>query len=155
MKIILSVFLLISCSAYSQIHYTIKKDISYYSKPLDNYQEKRCVLDLYYPENTLNFATVVWFHGGGLSAGEKEIPKALKEKGIAIIGVNYRLYPKIKAPVYIEDAAASVAWVFKNIEKFGGDPNKIFISGHSAGGYLASMVGLDKSYLQAHDIVCQ
>lgn len=152
MKIILSVFLLISCSVYSQNNYSIEKNINYYSKPSGNYQENRCVLDIYYPKNKSNFATIVWFHGGGLSAGEKEIPKALKERGIAVIGVNYRLYPNIKEPVYIEDAAASVAWVFKNIKKYGGDPKKIFISGHSAGGYLTSMIGLDKKYLKHFDI---
>jgi len=152
MKIILLAFLFISCNVYSQINYSIEKDINYYSEPSDTYQENRCVLDVYYPENKSNYATIVWFHGGGLSAGEKEIPKALKEKGVAIIGVNYRLYPNIKEPVYIEDAAASVAWVFKNIKKYGGDPKKIFISGHSAGGYLTSMIGLDKKYLNNLDI---
>ncbi len=62
------------------------------------------------------------------------------------------MYPKIKAPVYIEDAAAAVAWVFNHIEEFGGDPDLIFISGHSAGGYLTSMVGLDPRWLKKHDI---
>lgn len=108
---------------------------------------ERCVLDLYYPENKTNFPTVVWFHGGGITSGSKELPEALKNEGMAIIGVNYRLYPKVKAPVYIEDAAAAVAWAFKNIANYGGNPNFIFVSGHSAGGYLASMVGLDKEYL--------
>ena len=134
--------------------YTTDENINYYSESIstDTYLQERCVLDIYYPKNKKGFATIVWFHGGGLTGGEKEIPKALQEKGIAIIGVNYRLYPKIKAPVYIDDSAAAVAWVFKNIEKYGGDPTKIFVSGHSAGGYLTSMVGLDTSYLKVHDI---
>ena len=68
------------------------------------------------------------------------------------MAVNYRLYPKILTPVYIEDAAAAVAWVFNHIEEFGGDPDLIFVSGHSAGGYLASMVGMDKKWLQTHEI---
>jgi len=71
---------------------------------------------------------------------------------MAVVAVNYRFYPKVKAPTYIDDAAASVAWVFENIKNYGGDPSLIFISGHSAGGYLASMVGLDKSYLAKHSI---
>ena len=58
----------------------------------------------------------------------------------------------VQAPAYIEDAAAAVAWAFKNIEKYGGDASKIFLSGHSAGGYLTCMIGLDKKYLAAHDI---
>ena len=130
--------------------YNLENSISYYHDSInesDDYIKERCILDLYYPKEIDSFATIVWFHGGGLKAGEKEIPSALMEKGYAVIGVNYRLYPKVKAPVYIEDAAAAVAWVFKNIEDYGGNPDAVFISGHSAGGYLASMVGLDKSYL--------
>lgn len=142
------------CNAQN-ISYALKENLPYYSakeSKQDEYKRERCVVDLYYPENKADFATIVWFHGGGLRGGEKEIPERLKNQGVAIVGVNYRLYPNIKAPVYIEDAAAAVAWVFENIERFGGDSSRIFISGHSAGGYLASMVGLDKRWLAAHDI---
>lgn len=138
-----------------KIIYETKTDIAYYKDSVnqsDAYIQNRCVLDIYYPKSIKNYPTIVWFHGGGLTAGNKEFPKQLLEKGIAVIAVNYRLYPKIKAPKYIEDAAAAVAWTFKNIESFGGNPNLIFISGHSAGGYLASMIGLDKRWLQVHDI---
>ena len=118
----------------------------------DKYIKDRCKLDIYYPAKIKNFSTLVWFHGGGLRAGNKTIPSQLMEKGFAVIAVNYRLFPRVQCPVYIQDAAAAVAWTFKNIENYGGSKNKIFVSGHSAGGYLTSMVGLDKSYLQAHGI---
>ena len=75
-----------------------------------------------------------------------------REKGIAVIGVNYRLSPRVNAAKAIEDAAAATAWVFKNIKNYGGDENLIFISGHSAGGYLASMVALNKDYLAKYNI---
>lgn len=133
----------------SQGYKTIR-DVPYveiYNSEITDYMKERCKLDIYYPENNEGFATIVWFHGGGLTGGNKYIPEELKEKGHAVIAVNYRFYPKVKCPVYIEDAAASVAWVFKNIEKYGGNPDKIFVSGHSAGGYLTSMIGLDRSYL--------
>ncbi len=136
------------------INYKLEKDILYQtsSQALDNkYINERCRLDIYYP-NEKDFTTVVWFHGGGLKAGNKHIPEKLKEKGIAVIAVNYRLYPKVKCPVYIEDAAAAVAWAFDNIEKYGGNKNKIVVSGHSAGGYLTSMLGLDKSYLEEYGV---
>ncbi len=136
-------------------NYAIKLNVNYYSDSInlaDDYTNERCVLDIYYPENIKNYATIVWFHGGGLTGGNKEFPAELKEKGVCIVAVNYRLYPKVKAPTYIEDAAAAVSWVFHNIENLGGDPSLIFISGHSAGGYLASMIGLDKSYLKKHNI---
>lgn len=135
--------------------YTTISNIQYYDQTTnaaDAYISERCVLDLYYPENATDFPTVVWFHGGGLTGGSKEIPEALKNKGIAIIGVNYRLNPKVKAPAYIKDAAAAVAWAFKHIQDYGGDNGLIFVSGHSAGGYLTSMVGLDKSYLDAFGV---
>ncbi|MDG1297861.1 MAG: alpha/beta hydrolase, partial [Saprospiraceae bacterium] len=80
------------------------------------------------------------------------IPSFLKGKGVAVAAVNYRLNPTVKAPVYIEDAAAAVAWAFKNIESYGGRSDLIFVSGHSAGGYLTAMIGLDKQYLAAHGI---
>ena len=76
----------------------------------------------------------------------------MKEKKIAIVAVNYRLSPKAEASKAIEDAAAATAWVFKNIESYGGNPDLIFVSGHSAGGYLTSMIGLDKSYLNKYGI---
>ncbi len=135
--------------------YQTKENIPYYNEKIndaDEYVKERCVLDVYYPKDVKNFPTIVWFHGGGLSAGNKFIPERLKGNGVAVIAVNYRLYPKIKAPVYIEDGAAAVAWTFKNIKEYGGDPSLIFISGHSAGGYLASMIGLDKRWLNAHEI---
>lgn len=118
---------------------------------LSEYARQKCQLDLYVPDGK-DFPTVIWFHGGGLSKGERSIPAALREKGFAIVGVGYRLSPEVKAPVYIEDAAAAVAWTFQNIEKYGGSANKIFVSGHSAGGYLTMMVGLDKRWLQKHSI---
>jgi len=133
--------------------YATKKDVPYRTEPaLDAYARERCVLDLYYPEKKKDFPTIVWFHGGGLYTGEKFIPERLKNQGFAIVAPNYRLHPKVKAPVYIEDAAAAVAWTFKNIDRFGGSTKKIFVAGHSAGGYLTSMVGLDKHFLAAHDV---
>jgi acetyl esterase/lipase len=158
MKIKFLVIFLLSIGCFVQaqeISYQTKTNIPYFSdsiNQLDSYIKERCVLDIYYPKNIKNYATIVWFHGGGLTSGNKEFPKQLKEKGVAIIAVNYRLYPKIKAPKYIEDAAAAVAWAFKNIESFGGNSNLIFVSGHSAGGYLASMIGLDKKWLEVHEI---
>jgi acetyl esterase/lipase len=130
--------------------YELETDISYYSATIlgaDGYRAERCVLDLYYPNEVNSFKTVVWFHGGALKFGGKQIADRLKEQGFAIVAPNYRLYPKASTKEIIRDAAAAVAWVFKNIEQYGGHPDSIYISGHSAGGYLTSMIGLDKSWL--------
>ncbi|MFC6101859.1 alpha/beta hydrolase [Olivibacter domesticus] len=137
-----------------ELKYKLQVDVPYYENKAtpEAYKKERCKLDIYYPTNKKDFATVIWFHGGGLTGGEKEIPKALEEKGMAVIGVGYRLSPKTKGSEIIQDAAAAVAWTFKHIREFGGNEQLIFISGHSAGGYLGVMVTLDKHYLQAYDV---
>ncbi len=122
------------------------------AKSGDNYMSSQCVLDLYRPKGRDGFATIVWFHGGGLTSGKNTIPEGLMESGVAVVAPAYRLSPKVKASDCIDDAAAAVAWVFNNIESYGGDPDQIFVSGHSAGGYLTSMVGLDQSWLDAYGI---
>ncbi len=133
--------------------YDIKKDVSYVSATeIDAYKLERCKLDVYYPKDKKDFKTVIWFHGGGLEGGSKDIPNELKNKGVAVVSVNYRLSPRAKNPAYIEDAAEAVAWVFKNIASFGGSPELVYVSGHSAGGYLTLMVGLDKSYLKKFNV---
>ncbi|MGS2761575.1 alpha/beta hydrolase [Sinomicrobium sp. M5D2P9] len=148
-------FVLGGFSAISQTTYNIEPDVLYYpdsSGSEDAYVREMCKLDVYYPENEKNFPTVIWFHGGGLTGGSKEIPEDLKNNGFAVIGAGYRLSPKVKSVQCIEDAAAAIAWVFKHIEAYGGDPDLIFVSGHSAGGYLAMITALDKQYLNIHGI---
>ncbi|PXY43416.1 alpha/beta hydrolase [Flavobacterium hydrophilum] len=152
---LLSLFIVGISSFAQKSEYDVKENIQYYSAATnksDSYINERCVLDIYYPKNIKGFATIVWFHGGGLTGGSKEIPEALKNKGFAIIGVNYRLSPKVKAAKCIEDAAAAVAWAFNNIAGYGGDTSLIFVSGHSAGAYLTLMTGLDKKWLQKENI---
>ncbi len=135
--------------------YRIDRDVHYrQGDDLSSYANERCRLDVYYPigESDQPFPTVVWFHGGGLKAGQKSVPQALQRQRMIVVAVNYRLHPKVKAPAYIEDAAAAVAWTFQHIDKYGGADDLIFISGHSAGGYLTSMLGLDKRWLATHQI---
>jgi acetyl esterase/lipase len=154
-KIIFLLLLTTTIVVSAQQKYAVEKDIHYYPDVVnksDKYIDSQCTLDIYYPKDSKNFATIVWFHGGGLSGGSKEIPTALLEKGFAVIGVGYRLSPKVKAPAYIEDAAAAIAWAFQNMERYGGRTDLIFLSGHSAGGYLTMMVGLDKKYLAKYEI---
>lgn len=154
-KIIFLLLLITTLSVQAQQQYETEKNIPYYADSIskqDAYLSSQCTLDIYYPKGLKNFATIVWFHGGGLTGGKKEIPEALLDKGYAVIGVGYRLSPKVTAPKYIEDAAAAVAWTFQHISQYGGNPNLIFISGHSAGGYLGLMITLDKKYLKKYDI---
>ena len=155
-KVIFYLLLITSLAASAQQQeYVTEKNIHYYPDSVNNknsYTASQCTLDLYYPKGKKNYSTIVWFHGGNITGGSKEIPKALTDKGYAVVGVEYRLSPKVTAPAYIEDAAAAVAWVFKHIGAYGGNSKLIFLSGHSAGGYLVMMVTLDKKYLTKYNV---
>lgn len=137
----------------AQQTFVTEKNIPYYpDTTYDNYKLERCRLDIYYTKGAKDLPVIIWFHGGGLTGGNREIPEALKNKGVVVIGVGYRLSPKVSVPAIIEDAAAATAWVFKNASKYGISNKKIVVSGHSAGAYLGLMITLDKSYLAKHQI---
>jgi len=136
-----------------EFNYRDKKDIPYHeilNDKTSDYQKKMCLIDIHYPETVDKVPVIIWFHGGGLTDGQKEIPRALTEKGYCVVGVGYRLSPKVKAKTSIDDAAGAIAWIMQNISKYNGDPEKIFVSGHSAGGYLALMSVMNKSYLNEY-----
>ncbi len=145
----------------AQVVYENVRDVSYYPDSVlenaDDYLKAQCRLDIVYPNNPeKTFATIVWFHGGGLTGGQKYVPsafrrlKAFREGRLAIVAVGYRLSPKVPFPVFIEDAAASVAWVLRHIAEVGGDPKSVFVSGGSAGGYLTAMIGTYPKWLEAN-----
>ena len=147
------ILLLIGLTLQAQETYKTVKDISYIpAGETDGYRKERCKLDVYYPVGKKGFPTIVWFHGGGLEGGGKHVPEMFMNQGFAVVAVNYRLSPKAQNPAYTEDAAAAVAWAYKHIEEYGGSPRRVFVTGHSAGGYLTLMVGLDKSYLQEYGV---
>ncbi|WP_295727954.1 alpha/beta hydrolase [uncultured Muribaculum sp.] len=131
--------------------YVIDSDISY-STNKDSYSVKRCKLDVYHADDTTRLPVIVWFHGGGLTGGERFIPQELKNSGYVIVAPNYRLMPAVAIDDCIDDAASAVAWTFNNISEYGGDPDKIFVAGHSAGGYLTSMIGFEKKWLEKYGI---
>jgi len=149
-NILLSVlFLSVFSFCYGQSSsYELKENISYAPANADEYRSDRCKIDFYFPKNKKDFVTVIWFHGGGLTGGNKEIPTYLKEQGVAVVGVGYRLSPKAKVEDIIQDAALAVKWTFDHIQEYGGSRDKIVLSGHSAGGYLDLMLALNKRYLQ-------
>lgn len=144
--------LVVTSPVLQETTYELRRDVPYRTANGDKEIEARCKLDIYTPTNKKDFATVIWFHGGGLTGGEKGIPERLKKQGIAVVAAGYRLSPKVKAPTYIEDAAAAVAWTVRNMPAMGAASNKIFLSGHSAGGYLASMVVLDTRWMKPYSI---
>jgi len=138
-----SLLLVLSCCTCVRAQYETLRDLPYRPDNTDEYARERCKLDIYYPTDSAGFATIVYFHGGGLEFGAKHFLEQWEEQGIAVVSANYRLHPKVENPVYTQDAAAAVAWTMQNIDRYGGDPGRIYVSGHSAGGYLASMIGMD------------
>ncbi len=144
----------LSAQYFGQQSYNYKtvENIDYRIEDPNDYAAERCVLDIYYPTDKSGFSTLIWYHGGGLTGGQKQVPTELMNKGIAVVAVNYRLSPRATVEECIDDAAAAAAWVVKNIADYGGNSELIFVSGHSAGGYLTSMIGMDKRWLEPYGI---
>lgn len=145
------------CTGSSQVNKEMQAalDINYYPDSLQTDQNviEKCKLDVYFSELSKDNVTIIYIHGGWLKGGDKfNLPKELLDTGFNIVSVNYRLSPKVMAPLYIEDVAAAISWIFKNVKNYGGDEEKIFLMGYSAGGYLASLVGLDKKWLSKYGI---
>ncbi len=99
---------------------------------------------------------LVYIHGGGWRRGDKrmvhDLPAYAQRHGLLLVSVNYRMVPQVDAGGCAEDAAAALAWVRANISRYGGDPGRIFVSGHSAGAHLAALIAIDRQYLGAHGV---
>ena len=120
------------------------------------YADKKDRLDIYVPAGARNAPVIVSIHGGGLRQGDKAghafVGQRFAAAGHVTVVVNHRLSPGVTHPAHIEDIAAAVAWVKRNISQHGGDPGNLFVIGHSAGAYLAALLVLDPKYLAAHQL---
>ena len=128
--------------------YTTEKDIIYRK----DVKSERCRLDVSYVADAKDRPVIIWFHGGGLTGGEKSTPQRLLSQDYVVVAAGYRLYPEAQVRDIIDDAAAAVAWVVGNISEYGGSTGKIYLAGHSAGGYLSAMLALDKHYLAKYGV---
>lgn len=141
-------FALLFTSARGQ---EIKRDVPYASPALE-----RQVLDIYTPAGAKKLPVVFWIHGGGWQAGNKsEVklkPQAFMDRGFVFVSTNYRLLPKVDMGTIVADVAKSLGWVHKHIAEYGGDPERIFVMGHSAGAQLAALVCTDDRYLKAEEM---
>lgn len=117
---------------------------------------QRQVLDVYTPDGADNLPVIFWIHGGGWQTGDKTDvqlkPKAFTERGFVFVSTNYRLLPEVEMGVLIQDVAKSLAWVHQNIADHGGDPQRIFVMGHSAGAQLAALLCIDDRYVRAEKV---
>jgi acetyl esterase/lipase len=125
-------------------------DVAYGTDP-------RQKLDVYTPLNNNGLApVVVFFYGGNWNSGARNdyrfVGEALASRGMVAVLVDYRLYPQVRYPDFIEDSAQAVAWTLKEVQRYGGDPGRLFVMGHSAGAYNAAMVVLDPRWLAVHGL---
>ena len=113
----------------------------------------RRTLDIYAPRGATGAPVVVFFYGGSWQGGRKEtyrfVGKALARRGIVTVIADYRVYPEVAYPAFIEDGAQAVRWTAREIAGHGGDPGRIFVMGHSAGAHIAAMLALDGRWLAA------
>lgn len=150
--LLVMVFLAAQSVAAQEPDYKMIKEISYNTVPKGTYALERCKLDIYYPVGLTDCPVVVWYHGGGLTGGNKAVPSQLMKQGFVVVAVNYRLLPKVTIGECLDDCAEAMAWVFHHVGEYGGSEKKIFVSGHSAGGYITMMLGLDKRWMQRYHL---
>jgi acetyl esterase/lipase len=151
--ILVSIVATTGCTSFDLLNATISScgyvrtsDVAYASLP----QQK---LDVYVPRHAKpSTAVIVFFHGGDWQNGTKGdyrfIAQAITSKGFIAVVPDYRLYPTAAFPAFMTDAALAVGWVHSNIASYGGDPQRVFLAGHSAGGHIVALLTLDKRYLQ-------
>jgi Esterase/lipase len=129
-----------------------KKNIAYIPATVKGFHANQNLLDVYYPVDTTSKKDVLIFiHGGSWGSGTKNtyrlMGKSLAKKGIVAVIINYRLAPEVQYQAMALDCAKSVVWVYQNISRYGGDPEKITLAGHSAGGHLSALITL-KDYFE-------
>lgn len=116
--------------------------------------DERCKLDVYRPAEGHDLPCLLWFHGGGLTAGTKDdagtvaTARALAQNGIVVATINYRLSPKHPYPAYLDDTAAAFHWIKQHASEHQASDKKIHLAGHSAGGYLVTMLASDPRWLR-------
>jgi acetyl esterase/lipase len=117
---------------------------------------ERHKLDVYAPKGQKDFPVLFFVHGGTWRSGSKNlyvaIGNAFAQTGIGVVIPSYRLSPKVQHPAHAEDVAKAFAWTHENVARYGGNPDRIFAMGHSAGGHLVSLIATDPIYLKAEKL---
>ena len=136
-----------ACAAEPQVH----RDLPYAGT-----RDGRQTLDVYAPTERKGHPVVFWIHGGGWQAGDKKEveakPRAFVDKGYVFVSVNYRLLPEASIKQMAGDVAKALHWVHEHAREYGGDPDSIVVTGHSAGAQLAALVCTDDRYLRAEGL---
>lgn len=126
------------------------RDLAYYEGTDADAEKHR--LNLFVPDTDDKFPVMMYVHGGAWKSGDRAWYTALGQqfarRGIGCAVISYRLSPKVKHPEHTRDAARAFAWLYRNIEKYGGDRSRLFICGHSAGGHIAALLACDRRWLE-------
>ena len=129
----------------------IIKDVDYATGP--EYRDNRGKLDVYLPKGRKDFPFLIFYHGGGMSKGNKaameRIAKRFVMEGFGVAAPNYRLAPEFQYPAFIQDAARAFRYIYDHLPEYGGDRERIYVSGGSAGGYLTALLTLNARFLKA------
>src|SRR5947209_3768613 len=124
--------------------------------PYAGTKNERQALDLYAPAEGKGHPVVFWIHGGGWQAGKKiEVqakPQAFVDRGFVFVSAGYRLLPEATVKEMAGDVARALHWVHDHAGDYGGDPDTIFVTGHSAGAQLAALVCTDDRYMKAEGL---
>jgi acetyl esterase/lipase len=148
-----------ACSRFDVLNF-VGSDHAHKVEPTISYgEDPRQKLDILTPKDDGGVATrpvVIFLYGGGWTSGAREDYRfagaALVKLGYVAVIPDYRLYPQVKFPDFMTDAARALAWVRANIYRYGGDPQKVFVMGHSAGAHMAALLALDPTYTRAADL---
>ena len=147
---------LVACSATGALNALVRSDTYRPTLDVAYGPSPRQKLDIYTPASTppaSGWPVVVFFYGGNWVSGDrgdyKFVGEALASRGVMAIVADYRLYPEVTYPVFLEDCAKAMAWGLEHAQALGGDPKRVFVMGHSAGGYNAAMLALDPRWLSA------
>jgi len=129
-------------------------DVAYYEGP--DADPRKHKLDLYLPKGQKDFPVLFFIHGGAWSTGDRKLygmfGNTFARNGIGTVVISYRLSPNVQHPAHVQDVARAFAWTHKNIAKYGGRPDQIFVTGQSAGGHLAALLATNESYLRAEGL---
>jgi acetyl esterase/lipase len=130
------------------------KDISYCEGPAEEAAKHK--LDIYGPKGKTNTPVLFFVHGGAWKSGDRSnyvpLGNRYAREGVVTVVPSYRLAPKHPHPAQIEDVAAALAWTVRHIAEYGGDTNRIYAAGHSAGGHLVALLSLDGDYLAKYQL---
>lgn len=152
---LLGMLALCGCSKVSLLNATIPRDGFAVYRDIPYGNDARQKLDIYVPEGTTDISrrpVIVFFYGGSWKNGSKSdylfVGQSFASKGYVVVIADYRVYPQVYFPDFLRDGAAAFRFVHQHIAAYGGDPNALFLAGHSAGAYNAVMLTVNPAYLQ-------